>query len=98
MGEYLPLIIQLISGVIGGNIAGKIFTNFSMGALGNSAAGILGGGLGGSLLMMMDFTEEGMEAETVLNLETVLGSIAAGGVGGIVVMALIGGLRRAFLK
>lgn len=98
MGEYLPLIIQLISGVIGGNIAGKIFANFSMGPLGNSAAGILGGGLGGALLLMMDFTEQGSEAAAGLNLETVLGSVAAGGVGGILLMAVVGGLRRAFLK
>ena len=98
MGEYLPLIIQLISGAIGGNIAGKIFANFSMGSLGNSAAGILGGGLGGSLLMMMDFSEAGAETTGVLNLETLLGSIAAGGVGGLAVMAIVGGLRRAFLR
>ena len=53
MEEYLPLIIQLISGALGGNITGKLLKNLSLGTLGNSIAGILGGGLGGYLLTML---------------------------------------------
>ena len=50
MEEYLPLIIQLVSGAVGGNLAGKLMKNFSLGTLWNSIAGILGGGLGGQAL------------------------------------------------
>lgn len=44
-------IIQLISGAVGGNIPGSLFKNLSLGSVGNSIAGALGG-LGGQLLSM----------------------------------------------
>jgi len=47
MEEYLPLIIQLVSGAVGGNLAGSLMKNLSLGSLWNSVVGILGGGLGG---------------------------------------------------
>jgi len=53
MEEYLPLIIQLVSGAVGGNVAGKLMKNLSLGTLWNSVSGILGGGLGGWLLGMI---------------------------------------------
>ncbi len=53
MEEYLPLIIQLISGAVGGNLAGSLMKNLSMGSLWNSIVGILGGGLGGKVLGML---------------------------------------------
>jgi uncharacterized membrane protein YeaQ/YmgE (transglycosylase-associated protein family) len=43
-------IISLISGIIGGNIAGGAMKEQSLGTLGNSIAGLVGGGLGGQLL------------------------------------------------
>jgi len=53
MGSLLPVIIQLISGAAGGNIAGSLMKNLSLGTVGNSIVGILGGGLGGQLLGML---------------------------------------------
>ena len=44
------LIIQLVSGAVGGNVAGGLLKKFSLGTMGNSIAGIVGGGLGGQLL------------------------------------------------
>ena len=40
--EYLPLIIQLITGAVGGNVAGSLMKNLSLGTLWNSVAGIIG--------------------------------------------------------
>lgn len=45
-----PLIISLISGVVGGNIAGRILKDRSLGMIGNSLAGITGGGIVGSAM------------------------------------------------
>ena len=36
MEENLPLIIQLLSGAVGGNIAGRLFKNLDLGTVGNS--------------------------------------------------------------
>ena len=53
MSGLLPLIIQLVSGAVGGNVAGSLFKNLSLGTLWNSVAGIAGGGLGGTILSML---------------------------------------------
>lgn len=92
--NFLPLIIQLISGAVGGNVAGSLMKENSLGTLGNSLAGILGGGLGGQLLGML-----GMAANSgSLDLSGILTSIAGGGVGGGALMAIIGVIRKAMAK
>lgn len=48
--DIVGLIIQLICGAVGGNVAGALLKNFSLGTAGNSIAGIIGGGLGGQIL------------------------------------------------
>ncbi len=93
MEEYLPLIIQLVSGAIGGNVAGSLMKNSSLGTLWNSVAGILGGGLGGSILGMI-----GLGTDGGMDLSGILGSVAGGGVGGGVVMAIIGLIKKAMNK
>lgn len=97
MEEYLPLIIQLVTGAVGGNIAGKLFKNLSLGTLGNSISGILGGGLGGYLLGMLGI---GGDAATggSMDLSSILGSVAGGGVGGGVLMAIFGFIKKAMAK
>lgn len=50
MEALMPLIIQLISGAVGGNIIGALLKKFSLGVVGNSIAGLVGGGLGGQFL------------------------------------------------
>ncbi len=49
----LGLIIQLISGAVGGNVAGSLMKDANLGPVLNSIIGILGGGLGGQLLAML---------------------------------------------
>ena len=51
--NLLPLIIELVSGAVGGNVAGGLLKNLSLGPVGNSIAGIVGGGVGGQLLGML---------------------------------------------
>lgn len=87
MEDSLPLIIQLVSGAVGGNIAGALMKEKSLGTLWNSVAGILGGGIGGSLLGLIGLDGDG-----------VLGSIAGGGVGGGVLMLIIGFIKNAMNK
>jgi uncharacterized membrane protein YeaQ/YmgE (transglycosylase-associated protein family) len=93
MEEYLPLIIQLISGAVGGNVAGKLLPKLNLGTLGNSIAGIVGGGLGGTLLGMLGLaTDGGMDVSGILS------SLVGGGVGGGVVMAIVGVIKNAMAK
>lgn len=96
MQEYLPLIIQLVTGALGGNVAGKLLKNMSLGTLGNSIVGILGGGLGGQLLGMLGLST-GADAGS-MDMAGILGSVASGGVGGGVLMAIIGMFKKAMAK
>ena len=89
--NLVPLIIQLISGAVGGNIAGALLKKFDLGPIGNSIAGLVGGGLGGQLLSML--TSGGAAAATTgsgLDMSSILASVGGGGVGGAVVMTIIG--------
>jgi len=49
----LNLIVQLVSGAVGGNIAGSFMKDSSLGTVDNSLADILGGGIGGQLLGLL---------------------------------------------
>ena len=71
--DFTSLIIQLVSGALGGNIAGALFKNLSLGTTGNSIAGIIGGPLGAMLLSQL-------------------------GLGGIVLMLLVGFIKKAMAK
>ena len=94
MESLLPLIIQLLSGAAGGNLAGSLLKNLSLGTLGNSIVGILGGGIGGQLLGMLGLATGGGE----LDIAGIVGSIAGGGVGGGVLLAIIGAVKKALAK
>ncbi len=83
----MELIISLLTGALGGNLAGALLKKFSMGTLWNSVVGILGGGLGGQLLGMLG-----------IDLGGIVGSIAGGGVGGGVLMVIIGLIKNAMSK
>lgn len=50
--NWLPLIVSLVSGGVGGNIAGAVIQKFNLGPVGNTIAGLVGGGVGGQLLNM----------------------------------------------
>ncbi len=94
MESLLPLIISLLSGAGGGNLAGKLMPKLSLGTLGNSLAGILGGGLGSQLLGMAGIAAGGGG----MDIASILGSVAGGGVGGGVLMAIVGMIQKAMAK
>ena len=95
----MELIISLLSGAVGGNIAGALLKKFSMGTLWNSVVGILGGGLGGTIFSMLGLGGVAAAgASSSLDVTSILGSIAGGGVGGGVVLAIIGFIKKAMNK
>lgn len=94
MENLLPLLIQIASGAIGGNVAGSLMKNLSLGTVGNSLLGILGGGLGGQLLGLLGLDMGGAE----MSLGSILGSVASGGVGGGILIAAVGAFKNALKK
>jgi len=77
--SYLPLIIQLVSGVVGGNVLGAAVKSLNLGPVGSSIAGLLGGGLGGHILasLAQGGPPTGVDVATIL--ESIVGGVAGGG-------------------
>lgn len=88
------LIISLLSGAAGGNIVGKVLKNLDLGPVGNSIAGILGGGLGSQILASLGSAD----AAAGLDIGSIISSVASGGVGGGVLMAIVGIIKSAMAK
>jgi uncharacterized membrane protein YeaQ/YmgE (transglycosylase-associated protein family) len=84
----MQLIVALISGGVGGNIAGAILKNFSLGPVGNTIVGLIGGGLGGQLLSMTGLLQSG----------GTVADIGGSAVGGGVLMAIVGLIKTQMAK
>ncbi len=93
----LGLIIQLISGAVGGNIAGGLMKNASMGTALNSIIGVIGGGLAGQLLGMLGIGGA-VAAGGGMDIASIITQVAGGGVGGAVLLAIIGLIKGAMAK
>src|SRR5262245_6655325 len=84
--DIFSMMIQLIAGAVGGNIASKLLKELDLGPLGNSIAGIVGGGIGGQALRLLGF---GVGGSGLMDVGSLLGSVVAGGVGGGMLLTII---------
>lgn len=94
----LSTIIGLASGALGGNLAGGILKNASMGTLWNSVAGILGGGLGATVIGMISPELAAAASSGSMDVTSILGSVGGGLAGGGIVMTVIGFIKKAMNK
>jgi len=78
----MGLLINLAIGAVGGNLAGMLLKDKSLGVLWNSVVGILGGGLGYFLLGLAGLGASGM-----------IGGVVASLVGGAALLFIIGLIR-----
>jgi len=95
--NLVALIIQLVSGAVGGNVAGALLKKYDLGTLGNSIAGIVGGGIGGWILGALGLGHATV-ASGGTDLGSIVASVAGGGVGGGVLLAIVGIVRNAMKK
>lgn len=93
--DVVSLLIQLASGIAGGNVAGSAMKNLSLGTLGNSLAGLVGGSLGSAILTSA-LGPSHLAAMANLDPGAIVSQIAGGGVGGGVMMVLVGLLKQVF--
>ena len=86
--DITSLIIEAVSGAVGGNVAGAALKEKSLGLIGNSLAGVVGGGLGGTILQtVMGGAATGGGG---MDLQSILTNVGGGGVGGAILMAVVG--------
>jgi hypothetical protein len=85
----INLIIQLVTGVIGGNAAGTALKDYSLGNIGNTIAGAIGGVGGGQLLQSVIPAIAGA-AGGDLDLGSIIGQVVGGGAGGAILTIVAG--------
>ena len=85
--DMTSLLISLISGAVGGNVAGAAMKDKSLGTLGNSLAGIFVGGIGSFLLQALGVLAT--SATSGGGLGDILGNVAGGGVGGAILLVIV---------
>jgi uncharacterized membrane protein YeaQ/YmgE (transglycosylase-associated protein family) len=81
------LIVDLISGGIDGNIAGALLKKFSLGPVGNTIGGLIGGGVGKEIVSAMGMLPGGGGGMVV--------DIGGSAVGGATPMAIVGAIKNA---
>lgn len=98
--NIVQLLVQLVCGAVGGNAAGGLMKKLSLGTLGNSIVGIIGGGLGGQLLGLLGIGADaaGGAAGSGMDLGSIASSVLGGGVGGGALMAIVGAVKQAMAK
>lgn len=111
--EIVSLLISLISGAAGGNLAGAALSEKNLGIIGNTIVGLVGGGLGGYILQAFGLLSHfvgnnaGVDPSTTaavttaasnLDLGAILANIGVGGGSGAILTALIGIIKNAMDK
>jgi hypothetical protein len=95
MDMLVNLIIQLISGVVGGNAVGAALKDYNLGGLGNTIAGAVGGIGGGQILQALIPAIAGA-AGGGLDVGAIVGQIVGGGAGGAI-LTVIAGLIKSMM-
>jgi hypothetical protein len=93
MESLLPIILQLVSGAVGGNVGGAAMKNSSLGGLGNTIAGALGGVGGGNILGSLIPALAGAAGGG-----SMIGNLAASGIGGIIIQIVAGLIKSQMNK
>jgi hypothetical protein len=88
----INLIIQLIAGAVGGNAVGAASKDISLGTLGNTIAGAVGGVGGGQLLSALIPMLAG--AGNNVDIGALASQAVGGGVAGAIVAAIVGLIKN----
>lgn len=86
------LITQLIAGAVGGNAAGAAKSDLSLGTIGNTVVGLLGGLGGGTAIAGL--LGGGAEAAAGLDIGGLVAQAAGGGAGGAILTAVVGMIKN----
>jgi hypothetical protein len=89
MEMLINLVIQLISGVVGGNAVGAALKDYNLGGVGNTIAGALGG-IGGGQLLQAAMPAIAGAAGGNLDVGAIISQIVGGGAGGAILAAIAG--------
>jgi uncharacterized membrane protein YeaQ/YmgE (transglycosylase-associated protein family) len=96
------IILQLISGAVGGNVAGAVLSKLNLGPVANSILGIIGGLITGQVVNSMG--SGGMSAAASaaagsgFDMNSMLSNVGGAGIGGAVLTAVVGLIKSKISK
>ena len=88
------ILINLISGALGGIGAGKTSPMFDLGMTGNIISGLVGGGVLGQVVTLLLPTIVAAAQSGNLSVGGIISQAVAGGAGGAILTALIGAIKN----
>jgi hypothetical protein len=88
------ILINLISGALGGIGAGKSSPTFDLGMIGNIISGLVGGGVLGQIATLLLPSVVAAAQSGDLSVGGVVSQVIAGGAGGAILTALIGAVKN----
>ena len=88
------ILINLISGALGGVAAGKSSPTFDLGTIGNIISGLVGGGVLGQIVTLALPSVMAAVQSGNLSVGGVVSQLVAGGAGGAILTAVIGAVKN----
>ena len=88
------ILINLISGALGGVGAGKSSPNFDLGMIGNIVSGLVGGGVLGQIVTALLPSIMAAAQSGNLSIGGIISQVIAGGAGGAILTAIIGAIKN----
>jgi len=96
--DIINLLIQVLSGAVGGNVAGTLSREGGFGPPANTLAGAIGGGIGGQILTALLSLASARTAAGGFDLAGFVSQLLAGGISGGVLTAIVNMIRAASTK
>jgi len=88
------LLINLITGALGGVAVGKSSPTFDLGMIGNIISGLVGGGLLGQVVTLLMPAVMAAAQSGDLSVSGIVSQAVAGGAGGAILTAIIGAIKN----
>jgi uncharacterized membrane protein YeaQ/YmgE (transglycosylase-associated protein family) len=88
------ILINLVAGALGGNAAGKASPKFDLGTLGNTIAGLVGGGVLGQIVVLLIPAVTAAAQSGNLSIGGIVTQVISGGAGGAILTAIIGAIKN----
>ena len=88
------ILINLITGALGGVGAGKSSPTFDLGMIGNIISGLIGGGVLGQIVTLALPSVMAAAQSGNLSIGGIVSQVVAGGAGGAILTAVIGAIKN----
>ncbi len=88
------ILINLVAGALGGNAVGKSSPTFDLGTLGNTIAGLVGGGVLGQVITLIWPAVATSLQGGNFDIGSIIAQVVGGGAGGAILTAIVGAIKN----